>query len=56
LKAALQTILELEYSPHLEVETYTWPVMPDSDTAASSLSSQITRELESAYDLLRELS
>ncbi|MCP4169546.1 MAG: metabolite traffic protein EboE [Fuerstiella sp.] len=55
LKAALQAILKLEYAPHLEVETYTWPVMPDEHTAVSSLSSQITRELASAYNLLREL-
>ncbi|MDG1897423.1 MAG: metabolite traffic protein EboE [Fuerstiella sp.] len=56
LKAALQAIMELEYAPHLEVETYTWPVMPERDTDAPSLSSQITRELKSAYDLLREYS
>ncbi len=56
LKAALQAILEIDYAPHLEVETYTWPVMPEGDEDTCSLSSHIARELESAYDLLRELS
>ena len=55
LKAALRAIVKLEYAPHLEVETYTWPVMPESDATTSPLSSQITHELKSAYDLLREL-
>lgn len=56
LKAALQRVQLLKYSPHLEVETYTWPVMPDNDASEASLAEQITKELRSAYDLLSELS
>jgi len=58
LKAALQRVQMLKYAPHLEVETYTWPVMPDSenDAGTTDLASQITRELRSAYDLLSEIS
>lgn len=57
LKAALRRVKLLDYAPHLEVETYTWPVMPDGgQTSEASLSAQITTELRSAYDLLRELS
>ncbi len=56
LKAALQRVKSMTYSPHLEVETYTWPVMPDHDAADTDLTAQITQELRSAYDLLSELS
>jgi sugar phosphate isomerase/epimerase len=56
LKAALQRVQLLQYAPHLEVETYTWPVMPDTDAAETNLAAQITRELRSAYDLLSEIS
>ena len=57
LKAALRRVKLLEYSPHLEVETYTWPVMPETSIEAqSSLVEQIATELRSSYDLLRELS
>lgn len=55
LKAALRRVKLLEYAPHLEVETYTWPVMPDSSTKLD-LAEQITTELRSAYDLLSDLS
>lgn len=55
LKAALRRIKLLEYAPHLEVETYTWPVMPNS-TVELDLPEQITTELRSAYDLLSDLS
>ncbi|APZ92479.1 metabolite traffic protein EboE [Fuerstiella marisgermanici] len=56
LKAALRKIQTLDYAPHLEVETYTWPVMPDSGVEQQSLADQITQELESAYRLLSDLS
>ena len=55
LKAALRRIAGLEYAPHLEVETYTWPVMPDSSDGPDALVGQIAKEIESAYSLLREL-
>lgn len=56
LRAALQRVQLMKYAPHLEVETYTWPVMPGSDADESSLVAQITQELRSAYDLLSEIS
>ncbi|MCA9048529.1 MAG: metabolite traffic protein EboE [Planctomycetaceae bacterium] len=51
LRAALKAVDALDYAPHLEVETYTWPVMPDSNDA-ETLASKLCRELESAADLL----
>jgi len=45
----------LSYAPQLEVETYTWPVMPESDQKID-LADQITTEIRSAYELLNELS
>ncbi|MFM7833497.1 MAG: hypothetical protein ACKPJD_17025, partial [Planctomycetaceae bacterium] len=55
LAAALSQVARLSYAPHLEVETYTWPVMPGDDTAASeSLGQRICRELQSAAELLAE--
>lgn len=54
LVKALRRVGELSYAPHLEVETYTWPVMPDSD-ATETLSDRITREMESAVALVSDL-
>ncbi len=55
LAAALQEVAMLDYAPHLEVETYTWPVMPgDSGEAESTLSDRIAMELQSAGELLGE--
>lgn len=65
LEAALRQIARLDYAPHLEVETYTWPVMPGdtSGTAttakpdeADPLAARISRELQSAAELLGEVS
>lgn len=65
LEAALRQIAQLSYAPHLEVETYTWPVMPGdtSGTAATAkpddadpLAARISRELQSAAELLGEVS
>jgi hypothetical protein len=57
LKAALHRVGLLPYAPHLEVETYTWPVMPDQsgDKQPTDLVDQIRHELASAYDLIVEL-
>lgn len=57
LKAALQRVKLLKYAPHLEVETYTWPVMPGQEAVSDNaeLADQITSELRSAYDLLAEM-
>jgi hypothetical protein len=53
LAAALRKVARLDYSPHLEVETYTWPVMPGESNAASmTLSERIAQELRSAGELL----
>ena len=53
LAAALRQVARLDYAPHLEVETYTWPVMPgESATSPESLGQRISRELESAAELL----
>lgn len=56
LVAALRRVARLDYAPHLEVETYTWPVMPDGNDAPTELQDQIARELSSAATLLHELS
>lgn len=56
LAAALKRVAQLDYAPHLEVETYTWPVMPDSDPDEINmeLSTRIARELQSAAELLAD--
>lgn len=56
LRAALHRVELLKYAPHLEVETYTWPVMPDAKSESPDLAALITKELRSAYDLLSEIS
>ena len=50
--SALQAIRDLPYAPHLEVETYTWPVMPDAPHNALSPAERIARELEAATHLI----
>ncbi|MCA9064894.1 MAG: metabolite traffic protein EboE [Planctomycetaceae bacterium] len=57
---ALQQVRELPYAPHLEVETYTWPVMPgDSDErpsdSESTLAHRIAAEINSAFAILEQL-
>ncbi len=55
LVKALRRVAALDYSPHLEVETYTWPVMPAEDSAAGQadgLEHRIARELRSAAELI----
>ncbi len=53
LAAALKKVAALTYSPHLEVETYTWPVMP-GESASPALADRIAQELQSAAELLRD--
>ena len=50
LERALAAIQQLDYSPHIEVETYTWPVMPGADPV--SLVDGLARELIATHDLL----
>lgn len=56
LAAALKQVAKLDYAPHLEVETYTWPVMPgDSSAAELTLADRIAMELQSAGELLGDI-
>jgi hypothetical protein len=38
LKQALETVARLDYAPHLEVETYTWEVLPADGAASQTMS------------------
>jgi sugar phosphate isomerase/epimerase len=51
LEAALAAVAALEYAPHLEVETYTWGVLPEG--SRPPLVEGIARELVATRDLLR---
>ena len=53
LRAALQEVRCLPYAPHLEVETYTWGVMPG--TQQEWLVDALTAEIEATRLLLNEL-
>ncbi len=50
LERALTAIGGLPYAPHLEVETYTWPVLPTA--AAEPLAAGLARELIATRSLL----
>ena len=55
LAAALRKVAAIDYAPHLEVETYTWPVMPGESVVDSTpLANRIAQELRSAAELLGE--
>jgi sugar phosphate isomerase/epimerase len=54
LRTALAAVKSLSYAPHLEVETYTWEVLPD--LPAVDLVDGLTRELAATRSLLGELS
>ncbi|MBD3674329.1 MAG: metabolite traffic protein EboE [Planctomycetaceae bacterium] len=51
LKIALQTVAQLDQTPHLEVETYTWSVMPGEEHP--SLVDGFTAELKATLALLQ---
>ncbi|MFN0197311.1 MAG: metabolite traffic protein EboE [Planctomycetaceae bacterium] len=53
LKSALQAVSELEYAPHLEVETYTWEVLPGDQKMP--LVEGLTQELTATWKLLDEI-
>lgn len=53
LKRALKSVAELEYAPHLEVETYTWHVLPGEQKP--SLIEGLTTELQATRDLLEKI-
>lgn len=53
LKKALVAVRDLEYAPHLEVETYTWEVLPGGQQV--SLVDGLTAEVEATRELLDSL-
>lgn len=57
LRQALAAIGELDYAPHLEVETYTWEVLPGKEgaTSAVNLVDGLTAELVATRDLVRSI-
>ena len=54
LKIAIKTVAELDQTPHLEVETYTWSVMPGEEQP--SLVEGFAAELAATLKLLKEQS
>jgi hypothetical protein len=54
LKRALAAVAKLEYAPHLEVETYTWGVLPGREKP--DLVDGLTAELTATRTLLAEIS
>jgi sugar phosphate isomerase/epimerase len=56
ISSVLAAVNDLSYAPHLEVETYTWPLMPGTtDDDQQTLAQRISRELSTAYDLVESL-
>lgn len=53
LKLALAVIPELDYAPHLEVETYTWEVLPGG--GSPNIIEGFTRELLATKSLLTQV-
>jgi hypothetical protein len=53
LRDALSAVAGLDYAPHLEVETYTWEVLPGA--APGDLVEGLARELTATHRLLSEL-
>jgi sugar phosphate isomerase/epimerase len=53
LRAALAAVAGLDERPHLEVETYTWPVLPG--VTATDMVDGLARELVATRDLLATL-
>ncbi|MBW3543668.1 MAG: metabolite traffic protein EboE [Planctomycetes bacterium] len=53
LRRALAAVAKLDYAPHLEVETYTWEVLPGGDRV--DLVEGLTRELAATRELLDEI-
>ena len=50
LRKALAAVAALDYQPHLEVETYTWPVLPGSSPTA--MVDGLARELIATREML----
>lgn len=57
LRQVLAAVAELPYAPHLEVETYTWPVLPgQSKRSETELIDGLTNELAATRQLIKRLS
>jgi hypothetical protein len=54
LQQALKEIPALDYAPHLEVETYTWEVLPDAPPVQSQerLIQGLALELKATRELI----
>jgi sugar phosphate isomerase/epimerase len=50
LREALAAVAALDYAPHLEVETYTWEVLPGAESV--DLVDGLTREMRATRELL----
>ena len=55
LRYALGAIAALPYAPHLEVETYTWPVLPSEEHTREHIVDGIAAELAAAAGLVADL-
>jgi hypothetical protein len=53
LREALAAVSALNYAPHLEVETYTWEVLPGR--GSTDLVAGLTREMTATRTLLSEI-
>ena len=53
LREGLTAVAALQYAPHLEVETYTWQVLPGEQ--GSDLVDGLTRELVATHELLSQV-
>lgn len=53
LKQALGLVAALDYAPHLEIETYTWEVLPDGKSV--DLVTGLCQEIEATGELLSEI-
>ena len=55
LRDALRAVAGLSYAPHLEVETYTWEVLPGA-AGTTDLVTGLTHEMTATRELIAELS
>ncbi|GAB4153905.1 MAG: metabolite traffic protein EboE [Planctomycetaceae bacterium] len=53
LRKALQTVAALNDAPHLEIETYTWEVLPDG--SGTNLVEGLSKEISATRQLLAEI-
>lgn len=54
LRRALSAVQQLDYAPHLEIETYTWEVLPDGQSV--DLVTGLSQEVTATGELLHSLS